>query len=428
VAAYTACLALLLPRLPFSLDEILDLVALRSHGWRELMTNIGHDAGGTPLSYLARLPLVHWFGESRFAARFPSALFSVAACCGVFLLARRFGLRRPLLAALVFATFPLQFRYALEARAYSQALCLSVWSTVLFLLWIHRGKSFWLALLYGFSIVAGLYTQPYTLFVPVAHFLWLAVQRRWRMFLPAGTMIAAAGLAFVPWYRFSVPLWKEGVIAVYPQSTIGLRAIQLILREIAGTGYFGSAFLLCALAIAFRLGRKNMRSFWALYLAIPLIGAIAADRFFAYFLAIRQMIFVLAPLAILFALGVETSWARRWSIGIVLTIALLSASIYEDIHMFFRPHDDFDSAARILAAENSCVIFVPDESRQYYSFFRPELASRDCDLKTAGRVAVAVSSWGRGKTGPVDSALRESGFVKRAEQSVAGPIVQLYER
>ena len=138
VLAYAACLAWLLPRLPLSLDEILDLIALRSHGWRELMVNIGRNAGGTPLSYLARLPLIHWFGESRFAARFPSALFSVAACCGVFLLARRLGLRWPLLAALVFATFPLQFRYALEARAYSQALCLSVWSTVLFLLWMDR--------------------------------------------------------------------------------------------------------------------------------------------------------------------------------------------------------------------------------------------------------------------------------------------------
>lgn len=195
VAAYAACLILLLPRLPLSLDEILDLIALRSHGWGELMVNIGRNAGGTPLSYLARLPLVHWFGESRTAARFLSAFFSVAACCGVFLLARRLGLRWPILAALVFATFPLQFRYALEARAYSQALCLSVWCTVLFVLWMDRKRSIALALLYGLSIVAGLYTQPYTVFVPVAHFLWLGVQGRWRMFLAAGLTIFAAGLA-----------------------------------------------------------------------------------------------------------------------------------------------------------------------------------------------------------------------------------------
>ena len=438
--AYAACLILLLPRLPLSLDEILDLLALRGHGWRELMVNIARNAGGTPLSYLSRYPLIQWFGESSSAARFPSAFFSVAACCGVFLLARRLGLRRPLLAALVFATFPLQFRYALEARAYSQALCLSVWATVLFLLWMDKKAdkkadkpgSLCLALLYGLSIVAGLYTQPYALFVPVAHFVWLGIsqtgRRDWRMLLATGTAIVVAGAAFVPWYRFSVPLWKEGVIAMYPQSTIGLRAIELILREISGTGYFGSALLVCALIIAFRFGGKNTRSFWALYLAIPLIGAVAADRLFVYFLAIRQMIFVLAPLAILFALGVETSLARRWSIGIVLTIALLSASIYEDVHMFYRPHDDFDSAARILAAENSCVIFVPDDSRQFYSFFRPELASRDCDLKAAASVAVAVSPWGREKSGPVERTLRESGFIKRSERHLRGPQVELYGR
>ena len=435
LAAYAACLILLLPRLPLSLDEILDLMSLRSHGWLELITNIARNAGGTPLSYLVRLPLIHWFGESSAAARLPSALFSVAACGGVFLLARRLGLRWPLLAALVFATFPLQFRYALEARAYSQALCLSVWGTILFLRWMDRGKSFWPALLYGLTVVGGIYTQPYTIFVPAAHCLWLGIRRDRRMFLATGTVIVIAGAAFVPWYRFSVPLWKEGVAAVYPQSTIGLRAVELILREIAGTGYFGSALLICALAIAFRSGFRihaENRSFLALYaayLAIPLIGAVAADRLFVYFLAIRQMIFVLAPLAILFALGVETSRARGWRLSAwALTFALLGASTYEDIHMFFRPHDDFGSAATTLAADPTCVIFVPEDSRPYYSFFRPELASRDCDLKTARRVGVAISPWGRDGAGPVERRLVESSFVKTAQQDSSGSVIEQFRR
>jgi hypothetical protein len=236
----------------------------------------------------------------------------------------------------------------------------------------------------------------------------------------------------VPWYRFSVPLWKEGVVAVYPQSTIGLRAVELILREIAGTGYFGSALLICALAIAFRFGfpiHAENRSFLAFYLAIPLIGAVAADTLFVYFLAIRQMIFVLAPLAVLFALGIEASLARGWRVAAtLLTIALLGASTYEDIHMFYRPHDDFGSAAAILAANPTCVIYVPDDSRLYYSFFRPELASRDCDLKTARRVTVAVSPWARNESKPVERTLDVSGFVKLTQQDSSGPIIELYQR
>lgn len=430
LAAYAACLILLLPRLPLSLDEILDLMALRGHGWRELMTHIAYNAGGTPLSYLARIPLVHWLGESRAAARFPSAFFSVAACYGVFLLARRAGLRSPLLATLVFATFPLQFRYALEARAYAQALCLSVWATVVFLLWMDRKKSLKLALLYGLTILAGLYTQPYTIFVPAGHFLWLGLRRDWPMLRAAGAVILIAGLTFLPWYRFSVPLWKEGVIAVYPQSTIGWRALELILREIAGTGYFGSALLICALFVAFRFGvHAEKRPFWALYLAVPLIGAVAADRAFVYFLAIRQMIFVLAPLAVLFTMAVETSLARGWRMSaFLLTFALLAASTYEDIHMFYRPHDDFGSAARILAAEPGCILYVPDNSRFYYSFFRPELASRACDLKTAGRITLAVSPWARDESKPVERNLDVSGFVKLTQQDSSGPIIERYSR
>jgi hypothetical protein len=252
------------------------------------------------------------------------------------------------------------------------------------------------------------------------------------MLLATGVAIFAAGLAFVPWYRFTVPLWREGVNAMYPQSTIGVRALELILREIAGTGYFGSALLICGVVLAFRFGFEgdnDKRSFYILYLTIPLVGAIAADRFFVYFLAIRQMIFVLAPLAILFALGAETSLLREWRVaGALLTVALLSASTYEDIHMFNRPHDDFASAAKALAAEQTCVIYVPGDSRAYYSFFRPELTSRDCDLKTAGRVAVAVSPWGRDKSDRVARTLREAGFVKLTQQDLSGPLIEIYGR
>ena len=68
-----------------------------------------------------------------------------------------------------------------------------------------------------------------------------------------------------------------------------------------------------------------------------------------------------------------------------------------------------------------CVIYVPEDSRLYYSFFRPELASRDCNLKTAGRITVAVSPRAKGKAGPVERMLREAGFVKRTEQDSCRP-------
>src|SRR5260370_13592630 len=123
LGVYTACLLWLLPRLPLTLDEILDLLTLRSGGWNAVLAAVPRNAGGVPLSYLTRWGAILLLGESSFTARLPSALFSAASCVGVFFLARRLGLRWPLLATGLFAAFPLQVRYALEARAYSLALC-----------------------------------------------------------------------------------------------------------------------------------------------------------------------------------------------------------------------------------------------------------------------------------------------------------------
>lgn len=196
---YGACLLGLLPRLSFWLDEIIDLIGVRDYDFISLMAYVPRSSGGVPLGYIVQLVSVDLLGFSVFSARLPSVIFSLTACVGVALLAKRIPLKWPILAVILFAVFPLQLRYALEARPYAQALCLSVWATVTFFEIVER-RSFRFIALYSLLIIAGLYTQPFTVFVPLAHLTWVLLVVR---------KLPIHGGGYIRWYiRWSCPRYS----------------------------------------------------------------------------------------------------------------------------------------------------------------------------------------------------------------------------
>ncbi len=427
LAVYACALAALLPVLSLWLDEIFDLIVARMDRLVDVLAYVPRVSGNVPLNYVIQFASVHLLGFSAFTGRLPSAISSVMACAGVFLLAKRMGLRRPMLAAAIFALFPLQLRYALEARPYELALCLSIWATVAFLRVLDRPGSISRAALYGLSIAAGLFTFPYMLFVPLAHLSWAGLvsyrtQRR-QPLLAAALAVGIAGLIFAPWYLHSAASWRTAVAIGQLKGTIGLRAVPMILRELVAAGYIGS--LLALAGFAYGLTRRQDWPLWLLYLMAPIVCAIAADAWFGYFLAIRQMIFVLAPLALLFTAGVEVLPRRP---AAILTAALLIALVVGNVSFFRRPREDWRTAAAILASE-PCVVYSPPDSRNLYSFFVPELANRECAPGQQPRVALAISPYE-----PKDSVtqrqrqLTNSGYEERADFNPATPRIEIYER
>jgi uncharacterized membrane protein len=390
----------LLPRLSLWLDEILDLIGVRFYDLPRLIEYVPKNSGGVPLGYLVQVVSVRALGYSSFSGRLPSAIFSVLGAIGIVLLAKRVGLRWPALALAVFCLFPLQFRYALEARPYSQALAISIWTTLAFMR--LREQPTWLrSLLYSASITAGLYTQPYSVFVVVAHFAWVILlpenATKKRLLATAGAALFLAALAFLPWYSYAHQFWRESIETSHFRSTINLKTPLLILRELIGAGYPGALLVLAgACAGLARNGRERL--FWILQLACPVFLALLADWIFGYFLAMRQMIFVLAPLAILFASGLEVP-AVRWRIPAAvygcLSIAIL---VYGDVHFFARPREDWKAASNVLAnqvRQGRCTIFLPADSARLYEFFDPDVSSRACpsDLTTTRTIAMAISPY-----------------------------------
>ena len=440
LAIYSICLLSLLPRLSLWLDEILDLIGVRFYDLPRLIEYVPKNSGGVPLGYLVQVVSVRALGFSSFSGRLPSAIFSVLGAIGIVLLAKRLGLRWPALALAVFCLFPLQFRYALEARPYSQALAISIWTTLAFLR-LREEPTWPRSLLYWASITAGLYTQPYSVFVAIAHFAWVILlpenATKKRLLATAGAALFLAALAFLPWYSYAHQFWRESIETSHFRSTIDLKTPLLILRELVGAGYPGALVILagaCAGLLSNRpatparglgdfqtvltkhrlaagLSRNGReRLFWMLQLACPVFLALLADWIFGYFLAMRQMIFLLAPLAILFASGLE-ALAARWRMPATvygcLSIAIL---VYGDVHFFARPREDWKAAANVLANEvrqGRCTIFLPADSARLYEFFDPDVSSHVCpsDLTTTRTIAMAIS--------PYESAAAQSDFEAR---------------
>jgi uncharacterized membrane protein len=393
----------LLPRLSLWLDEILDLIGVRFYDLPRLIEYVPTNSGGVPLGYLVQVASVRALGYSPLSGRLPSAVFSILGAVGIVLLAKRFGLRWPSLALAVFCLFPLQLRYALEARPYSQALAISIWMTLAFMR-LRETPTWTRALLYWACIVAGLYTQPYSVFVAMAHFGWVILlpnnATKKGLLWTAGSALLLAALAFWPWYSYAHQFWRESIETSHFRSNIDIKTPLLILRELIGAGYPGALLVLAGACAGLATKFRNVREalFWTLQLACPVFLALLADWVFGYFLAIRQTIFILAPLAILFAAGLEFLSAR-WRIPAAIYGCLFAAILlYQDVHFFTRPREDWNAASNLLAQQvkqGRCTIFLPADSVHLYQLFNPDASNHICpsDLATPRGIVAAISPY-----------------------------------
>jgi len=320
LGVYALILVLLIPSKGLWMDEIIDLHGVRNASdVNGVLAFVPGNAGGVPLGYLVDFAMIRTFGYSVAAVRFPSVLFTVFACAGIFILARQTGLRWPMLAVIAYTISPMTLRYALEARPYAQAACWSIFASVVFLSLV-REPTIGKAAGYAALVAAGLYTQPYSIFVPLAHLLWLVfAKQKAQTILHAGIAVAAASLAFLPWFFKAHSAW-QGAVDSGAHFAVGRKDLLVIPHELMGTGYIGAGLTVLAVIIALGWSKisTQQKLFWAVYAAIPLVLVPAADAYFGYFLAARQLIFVLVPISILIAVCMPVHRWGRW-----VTVALL---------------------------------------------------------------------------------------------------------
>ncbi len=415
------------------LDEIIDLHQIRDLNLPDLIARIPVNAGGVPLNYLIRDASVHLLGYSPLSGRLPSLVFSILAALGILVLARQIRLRFPALAVVFLCLMPLQLRYGFESRPYSQALCIAVWATVVCRSQMQR-LQIMNAVTYGLLAILGLYTQPYTLFVFCAHLLWImllpTLPRRNELLTASGLPVIAAAFVFLPWQLWTMSLWKQ-TMGQHERYTVGLNAIGVLLHELVGAGYIGTLLTISLAAIGFTKLDRGERMFWGACLFLPVALALIADKWFAYFFAARQLITVLAPLAVLAALGTEVLIAKSRVLGITCASLLIVTFLYANAQLLRKPHGDWRSASSVLqgrAGQGACIVFLPAGSAEFYSFFQPEITRFRCLSPQAlpTQVLVAVAPYWDTTISDAPAALRDGSYLQGEKLTTQEPHVYLF--
>jgi 4-amino-4-deoxy-L-arabinose transferase-like glycosyltransferase len=393
LALYAAVVLVTLGWTPLWLDEVQQFGNTRHSTVQELLRWVQLNAGASPLPYLAQRAAVNVLGFSAFAARLPAAVCSILSGVVFAALCSRFLPRGRWVAVTLFLALPLQFRYGLEARVYSQGLLFSLVSMWLFLR-LRERSSPGLAVLYGMAVAVGLYSQPLTCFPALAH---LVDGRSRRYVLPA---ITAAGLSFLPWYVLQHQAQAQYALSVKPIAFFSFRQVmpQVLLHDLTGGGYACTValLLLAAWAVISHAQEPLNKRLLVSTVAISLAGPILMDVIFNYFFAERQTLFALPALIVLGALGFELlCQERRATFGyLLLAVFFLSAAV-KDFRLATVPKDDLARTADAIVSRlpsDACILTAPPEHVAFYAFLRPELETRACLKDRISPTVLAVTT------------------------------------
>jgi uncharacterized membrane protein len=430
---YALVLAALAARISLWVDEVLQLLGTRDEPTitgvlRWAMLN----PGGVPLGYLTQRAFIQALGYSVLTARLSSILFTVLACLAVAVVCRQLGLRSGKIAAMLLATSPLVFRYGFEARPYSQALFLSIGTTVIFL-WLQKRPNWRRLGVYTAAITMGLYTQPFSVFTPIAHVVSMLFFRGAARRAVTASVLRTIGavllgaLLFLPWILAAYHDWRTSIATSKYAFHLDLSLVSVILRE--GCGSYLIASLLMVAAVAALKCRNMPRRATLLLIAMtimPVALTFIADAVAGYFFAARQLLFMLPPLAILASEGISELFKMRTSWGTAMFIGIVVASVYQDIRMVHKPREDWHAAAISIhrAIEpNGCVVTAPAEWAPLYEFFEPDLKVHRCSsaLSSAETIVLAITPYTAGEdVSKALASIAQAGFENSVAEETVG--------
>ena len=205
----------------------------------------------------------------------------------------------------------LWFYHGIELRPYSLFLFFSVASTLLFRRMERDGETRRAAALYALSVIGGLYTYLYFLFIVLGHALWLLFRRRSVRLLSIQALSVAL---FLPWlqmclhrrtlYFFDrVPLRWDTFLESLGTVMVGSGLLKIVAPLwITAAGAVAAAFICAAAWRAFRRGRSAAQ-FYAVLIFSTLASAVGAGWLLdhphlqgRYLLGISPFVFLLIGL------------------------------------------------------------------------------------------------------------------------------------
>lgn len=433
--ALLACLSLR----PLWLDEVLQLAGTMTSSVAALLRWIPYNIGASPLGYLVQRPFVLAAGPSPFWARLPAAAFSVASCVSLIGLCRALDLPRRawLSSLLLFALVPSQFRYAVEARPYSQALWLSLLS-ITWLLNLFKSPTTTKFVIFTLINVAALYTLPYSALPAIGMTIWafctdLCRDRR-RIALTAAVCWIVSIALYIPWYYYSWPTWNLGEQkSAIPQFhwTVGLA--QDVFKSLSGGNFLASLLLLALVVVGVLtpLLPRRLR-LWLLFSAGFVVGSVLiADAWKGYFFAARQILFAVPLLVVLASIGLWQCFEKSRPLATIMLIAVCGLFLKTDLSIASTNTENWEAAAKALektSGQGYCLKFAAEQlgGVALYAVYVPALRSHICGpLQKESKVAIVWHRYLPASEIPVaEEQVRIAGFVPVQRLTIGGTTIQ----
>lgn len=346
--------------------------------------------GAPPLYYVVLHFWMKIFGQSDFAVRSLSGVFSVLTVIACYFLARRlWGREIGLIAVAILLAMPFATYYATESRQYALVMLIVALGGIALARLFER-PTIWRASVFALTAIALEYTHYWWTFLLAALGIWLLLTAltntngtsRRAAILGIGALVVA-GIAFLPWlpvFLFQsahtgtpwanapgIQTALTGVLHFYDNQALqapvvgpAQAIIELLTVGLVVLGIFGQAEGGPLLRLDARGQERGRFLGWIIFvtLAFGIAGAYLSKSTFVP----RYAAVIFIPLVILLALGtrsIELPWIRVGLVGILVLALLFSAVVDRTTQ-----RSQGGQVAAVLATQaqpGDLVVFCPDQ-------------------------------------------------------------------
>lgn len=371
------------------LDEAINVLAVKSNSYLELITKYSIGDFHPPLYHIVLKTTVMFLGSSELIVRMPSVMFGVGAVYLTYLIGKElYDKKTGIIAGILIATSPLHIYYSQEARMYSLAAFCATLSVYFFLRVLKNDNLLnWAGFITSSALMLYSDYLPYLL-LPI-YFIFLLFNKN--KFGIVKTSIPAFFLIFIfllPWLYLlpsqlktglsaaqNSPAWAK-VVGAPNFKDIPLTFTKFTIGRISHSNDLIYALIISPIALfiasmflssIFRVSYKRL--FLYLWLFVPLMLAFIIGYLipiYSYF----RFIFLLPAFYLIIASGINTIRWPKWNritLFIMLAINFASLTIFLTDKKFQR--EDWKSATSYVQQNlqgNSIVLF---ESAEPFSPF-----------------------------------------------------------
>ena len=153
-----------------------------------------------------------------------------------------------------------------------------------------------------------------------------------------------------------------------------------------------------------------------------------------YFFAIRQIMFILVPMILLTASGVESLLEqRRFPLCAFVVSLLVLSSLVKNVRYFSDRSENWGAAAatlKVATVTGACVEFVGADDLRYYTFFDRSLSGHVCSIPWSSNQSIAVPFTRYTALNDLENfrlKLMKFGYKEKSSIHAGGATVTLYE-